>query len=300
MKIGSEEHERYPTDTSDALEQSTRWRDSSMQVDGKAIEQSKEKARLRKARYRWQALFTLLQISSAHGGDLHSKPEARAKQVAYVAERRAALKERRRHWDPPKESRMAIRLPPAKTPTRNGMGMLTRAEESAVSALLDMATGESGTATRGTLLPESRISLHSESLAPSSLHAVFEEDIAEQPAADGVYSTKPLPPYASPPTPLQNKYWRKNGIIGPITGIQHVQILVAELAQPPSDEGETDPGSALADPPTYPHLSVERLQHIQSWISHLPPPDHRKDQEARRAAMELHLNRWVRERRAGQ
>jgi hypothetical protein len=38
-------------------------------------------------------------------------------------------------------------MPPAKTLTRNGMGMLTSAEESAVSALMDMAIRESGTPT---------------------------------------------------------------------------------------------------------------------------------------------------------
>ncbi|KAJ7898275.1 hypothetical protein B0H14DRAFT_2557309 [Mycena olivaceomarginata] len=245
-----------------------------------AIEQSKQKARLRKARYRWQAWFIPLQIPSTHRKDLPSKPEARAKQVAYVAERRAALKERRRHWDPPKESRAHINLiPPAKTLARNGMGMLTSAEESAVSALMDMAIQES-------------TSTHAESHGPSSLHAVFEEGVAEQAASDGLYSTKPLPPYASPPTPLQNKYWRKHGIIGPITGIQHVQILVAELAQPSSDELDSPP----ADPPTYRHLSMERLQHIRSWISHLPPPDLQKKREARRAAIELCVDRWVHER----
>ncbi|KAJ7790151.1 hypothetical protein B0H14DRAFT_2626335 [Mycena olivaceomarginata] len=261
-----------------------------------ALERSKEKARLRKARYRWQV-------------------PSHVSTVSQLTEEYAAIKASRRQWDPPKKppneslphaahSSPDALLPQNPAPTHNGQGLLTLAEESAVSALLDLAT----------------IQHHAKSIHPSPgliqyfrtflaiplppsppLFNPFSSSESSPPPTpdDDLYSTIPLPPYASPPTPLQNQHWHDMGLIGPITGVQHVQILAAQLGDPPSDnEGETE-----LFRPTYRTLSTERSDRIRSWLAQhqpyeelyeLQPHGPALDRQARRAALELWVNQRAR------
>ncbi|KAJ7883019.1 hypothetical protein B0H14DRAFT_2565091 [Mycena olivaceomarginata] len=262
-----------------------------------ALERSKEKARLRKARYRWQV-------------------PSHVSTVSQLTEEYAAIKASRRQWDPPKKppneslphaahSSPDALLPQNPALTHNGRGLLTLAEESAVSALLDLATIQHHATSIHPQIPRtnpvlSDFSRNSSPSLPSSLQSVFEQRVVTPPTPDDdLYSTIPLPPYASPPTPLQNQHWHDMGLIGPITGVQHVQILAAHLGDPPSDnEGETELFRS-----TYRTLSTERSDRIRSWLAQhqpyeelyeLQPHGPALDRQARRAALELWVNQRAR------
>ncbi|KAJ7808206.1 hypothetical protein B0H14DRAFT_2609121 [Mycena olivaceomarginata] len=207
-------------------------------------EESKEKARQRKARYRL-------------------KPEARAKQAALMAERRATAKERRRQWDPPKRPRPVVSSPitPRSSPSPRDLAAvdvsLTPAEEFALSALMGMAATQDSPTRNLPAVPTKlpiicddltldMCSLPSRSPSrESSVHAVFEHRVVTQPEDDRVFAPCMLPPYASPASPLQKKVFRETGLLGPLTGVQHVQWIASRLQYP---DDEIDDNEILPDP----------------------------------------------------
>ncbi|KAJ7862582.1 hypothetical protein B0H14DRAFT_2575249 [Mycena olivaceomarginata] len=188
--------------------------------------ESKEKKRQQQARYR-------------------AKPEVRQKQLALMAERRAAIKARRRQWDPPRKnpppaapspSLLASPSSQSQSPALADADLepddhtLTPAEDLALCVLMDMATARNGHArpvpTADTLSDISdgycKCSLYSRSASPeSSVQAVLEHPVVIKPDDVGLYRKEQFPPYASPPTSLQKKTRREIGYFGPITGIQH-------------------------------------------------------------------------------
>ncbi|KAJ7890979.1 hypothetical protein B0H14DRAFT_2561088 [Mycena olivaceomarginata] len=246
-------------------------------------EESKEKARQRKARYRL-------------------KPEARAKQAALMAERRATAKERRRQWDPPKRPRPVVSSPitPRSSPSPRDLAAvdvsLTPAEEFALSALMGMAATQDSPTRNLPAVPTKlpiicddltldMCSLPSRSPSrESSVHAVFEHRVVTQPEDDRVFAPCMLPPYASPASPLQKKVFRETGLLGPLTGVQHVQWIASRLQYP---DDEIDDNEILPDPVLGGNLSSERWQGIQSWRRHHMEYETVWDQDARSAVAEL-------------
>ncbi|KAJ7300371.1 hypothetical protein DFH08DRAFT_979718 [Mycena albidolilacea] len=227
-------------------------------------EESKEKAWQRKARYR-------------------AKPEARAKQAALMAERRATVKQRRRQWDPPNRPRPVVASPttPQYLPSVQDLAAvnvtLTPAEEFALSALMGMAaTQDSLTRNLPAVATEPPIicdDLKSDifllpSRSPSresSVHAVFEQRVVKQPEDDRVFAPSLLPAYASPASSLQKKVFRETGLLGPLTGVQRVQWIASRLQDP---DDEIDDDEILPAPVLGGNLSSERWQGIRSWRRH--------------------------------
>ncbi|KAJ7775781.1 hypothetical protein B0H14DRAFT_3508405 [Mycena olivaceomarginata] len=222
-----------------------------------ALERSKEKARLRKARYRWQV-------------------PSHVSTVSQLTEEYAAIKASRRQWDPPKK-------PPNES--------LPHAAHSSPDALLPQnpALTHNGQVHFGLGNDSTSRDIHpsiprtnpvlSDFLAiplpPSPpLFNPFSSSESSPPPTpdDDLYSTIPLPPYASPPTPLQNQHWHDMGLIGPITGVQHVQILAH---------------SSGILPPIMKHQPYEELYELQ-------PHGPALDKQARRAALELWVNQRAR------
>ncbi|KAJ7722468.1 hypothetical protein B0H14DRAFT_2642153 [Mycena olivaceomarginata] len=250
-------------------------------------EESKEKARQHKARY-------------------HSKPEAHEKQAALMAERRsqssATAKERRRQWDPPKRPRPVVSSPitPRSSPSAQHLAAvdvsLTPAEEFALSALMGMAATQDSPTRNLPAVPtkppiicddltSDMCSLPSRSPSrESSVHAVFEHRVVKQPEDDRVFAPSMLPPYASPASPLQKKVFRETGLLGPLTGVQHVQWIASRLQYP---DDEIDDDKILPDPVLGGNLSSERWQGIRSWRRHHMEYETTWDQEACCAVAEL-------------
>ncbi|KAJ7803349.1 hypothetical protein B0H14DRAFT_2613373 [Mycena olivaceomarginata] len=234
------------------------------------------------------------------------KPEAREKQAALMAERRsqssATAKEHRRQWDPPKRPHPVVSSPitPRSSPSAQHLAAvdvsLTPAEEFALSALMGMAATQDSPTRNLPAVPtkppiicddltSDMCSLPSRSPSrESSVHAVFEHRVVKQPEDDRVFAPSMLPPYASPASPLQKKVFRETGLLGPLTGVQHVQWIASRLQYP---DDEIDDDEILPDPVLGGNLSSERWQGIRSWRRHHMEYETAWDQEARCAVAEL-------------
>ncbi|KAJ7805094.1 hypothetical protein B0H14DRAFT_2611647 [Mycena olivaceomarginata] len=206
--------------------------------------ESKEKARQRKARYRL-------------------KPEARAKQAALMAERRNVADNGIR----PRGHALSVSSPitPRSSPSPRDLAAvdvsLTPAEEFALSALMDLQSPQSLPIICDDLTLD-MCSLPSRSPSrESSVHAVFEHRVVTQPEDDRVFAPCMLPPYASPASPLQKKVFRETGLLGPLTGVQHVQWIASRLQYP---DDEIDDNEILPDPVLGGNLSSERWQGIRA------------------------------------
>ncbi|KAF7346300.1 hypothetical protein MSAN_01857400 [Mycena sanguinolenta] len=216
-------------------------------------------------------------------------PGVLEKQRLVMAERRAAIKARRRQWDPPKISRpptaprrnssASISLRNSETPEADlgDTGLvamtLTPAEQFAVGVLAEMAAVRS---TDGPVLGYGARHLISESASDfssvsslsfgSSNEAVFEERVRST-LPYGTYANERLPPYVTPPTRLQKKIWRDLGKIGPLTSIQEDQLIVTKLADPMTKREWREFGDAFQSnyPVVASHLSSERRRRIHIW-----------------------------------
>jgi hypothetical protein len=239
----------------------------------------------------------------------------------------AAIKARRRQWDPPRKnpppaapspSLLASPSSQSQSPALADADLepddhtLTPAEDLALCVLMDMATARNGHArpvpaadtlsdvsdgyckcslcviSSGCSCNLNLPSSYSRSASPeSSVQAVLEHPVVIKPDDVGLYRKEQFPPYASPPTSLQKKTRREIGYFGPITGIQHAQIL-ASVLYGPIDENDED--QTLAEQPVVrPCLSVERGDRIRWWRRHHTEYETAWDEEARRDVAERTL-----------
>ncbi|KAJ7733912.1 hypothetical protein B0H16DRAFT_1467798 [Mycena metata] len=209
------------------------------------------------------------------------RPEAREKQRILMAERRAAVKARRRQWDPPKKIKSVVHdtnapntpvLPPQDRPEPDGDASITSAEHVAIHMLLEMAdaTGpgtpppgsDSEPATQDFVADDPMLPSASASSRHSSLEAVKKHPVRQH--ADATFTSQPLPPNVSPPTKLQKKVYRELGVLGPLTYIQRVQIHVATLADSGSSINDVD-DDEIPEGPSFLTMSTQRWERIWAW-----------------------------------
>ncbi|KAJ7162872.1 hypothetical protein C8R46DRAFT_1221682 [Mycena filopes] len=183
---------------------------------------------------------------------------------------RAAVKANRRQWDPPKKAKVSRPASPVthasneSRVSRDDNASLTAAEHFAFKVLATISQGgapvkigvislnEGRTQpSHDSLLDEqetglmgshadvvsnlgSRSSSHSEYhlTTNSSLQAVNEHPVRGLRGDWETAFVNKLPFYASPMDPLEKKIQRELGIIGPLTGIQQVQVGAANLWRP--------------------------------------------------------------------
>ncbi|KAF8180928.1 hypothetical protein K438DRAFT_1841487, partial [Mycena galopus ATCC 62051] len=208
----------------------------------------------------------------------------REKQRIIMAERRAAVKARRRQWDPPKPAPSENQLPPdavnfqlhnvvSDVATRIP---LTPAEQFALGVLSEMAAGrEMGSRTHARHTDGDRSVVSAGTLSygsvgsrergsSKSIQAVFFEPRTKR-YPTGAFVYRMLPPYVCPPTPLQKRMWYELGQVGPLTAVQELQMMVMNLANPIGEDDYSD--IETPDDPG-PYLSSERRKTIRGWRQH--------------------------------
>ncbi|KAJ7863780.1 hypothetical protein B0H14DRAFT_2574720 [Mycena olivaceomarginata] len=161
------------------------------------------------------------------------KPEVREKNRHRMAEKRAAVKMRRRQWDPPK---------PAKDDADDAEGSLTPAEHVALAVLTGMRHNQNS---------DPATLLDSDSDIESS--AVPEQGLR----------------YVTPETPLQKRMRRELGTIGPLTPVQVAQIKTVKLARPSRRYHEEGEQSDVTQGTNGPFLSSARRERIWEWMGNL-------------------------------
>ncbi|KAJ7195413.1 hypothetical protein B0H12DRAFT_1082193 [Mycena haematopus] len=224
-------------------------------------------------------------------------PGVLEKQRRVMAERRAAVKARRRQWDTPKQPRHISPLLPAlsRSPdvpsdledldgqvaddeTLTSAERLRSAEQFALGVLADMAAARctsepvSGPAPGPPCdtfvnYPDGASDFSSRSSLPFSVEAVIDAPMGVVKLSTE-YTTDPLPPCLSPLTPLQKKIRRELGQV-PLNATQQLQWAANDLPLPMT-ESEWE----LADEETVleesrspgPHTSTETR--IRLWRQH--------------------------------
>ncbi|KAF8200611.1 hypothetical protein K438DRAFT_1822323 [Mycena galopus ATCC 62051] len=212
------------------------------------------------------------------------QPGVCEKQRIIMAERRAAVKARRRQWDPEKPAPSENQLPP------NAVNLqlhdivsnaatgrsLAPAEKCALGVLSEMAAiremdsrtharytdGDRSVVSVGTLSYGSVASL--ERGSSKSIQAVFFQPMTKR-YPTGAFIYHMLPPYVCPPTLLQKRMWYELGQVGPLTAVQELQMMVMNLANPIGDNDYSD--IETPDDPA-PYLSSERRKTIRVWRQH--------------------------------
>ncbi|KAJ7762069.1 hypothetical protein DFH07DRAFT_771348 [Mycena maculata] len=244
--------------------------------------------------------------------EYNRRPEVREKQRIRMAERRAAVKAKRRQWDPPTPVKRSAYVVPVSdphsqtpdlsptmvnptkstlTPVLGGDGptdgsevddslSLNAAEIFAMCVLADLADQDSvsedgplggdtsigsvhdntgpgsplavphkggsaelsvcattmafdkGTSARSSLLPSSELAVHAEPTFKKKGRKAYWTE------------SEPLPPAVSPASRQQKSLWREVGMLGPLTYVQQVQIQVANLACPLSEDSDVSDGDA--------------------------------------------------------
>ncbi|KAJ7774083.1 hypothetical protein B0H16DRAFT_1450886 [Mycena metata] len=184
----------------------------------------------------------------------------------------AAVKARRRQWDPPKKNKPVApdmeapfvsspperALDPMDSPVP-GDALITSAEHIAIHMLLEMADA-TGPKSQGTGPPPS------DSAAPD----VIADDDPMLPSFKCclyIYTDEKLPPNVSPPSKLQQKLYRELDMLGPLTWVQQAQIHVATLGLSGSSVDEADDLSVPVDTrgPSFLTMRSQRWEHIWEW-----------------------------------
>ncbi|KAF8146483.1 hypothetical protein K438DRAFT_1869262 [Mycena galopus ATCC 62051] len=225
----------------------------------------------------------------------------REKQRIIMAERRAAVKARRRQWDPPKHapsenqphppspvasiqsvpSHLDDGVPDAASfQLDNGVSdaatriPLTLAEQCALGVLSEMAAVRQmdisidprhtdGDRSVVSVGTLSYGSVASRDRGSKSIQAVFFQPMTKR-YPTGAFVYHMLPPYVCPPTPLQKRMWYELGQVGPLTAVQELQMMVMNLANPIGDDYSD---IETPDDPA-PYLSSERRKTIRVWRQH--------------------------------
>ncbi|KAJ7768987.1 hypothetical protein B0H16DRAFT_1452911 [Mycena metata] len=213
------------------------------------------------------------------------------KQRLLMAQRRAAVKAKRRQWDPPKRVTepvgpqsvsSASSVGPDHQPEDHAIGadtpniLITDSEHFALNTLLDLARtarllgedartsdldNEDRPVDSGIDLPPGwePVDNSSEQSVHSSLEAVEKEPIDRRPGDWENAFTKELPFYAQPPNSAQRKMQRELGLIGPLTGTQQMQVVAASLGDP-LDGNVSEPEHIPK-----PSLGQQRRNRILEW-----------------------------------
>ncbi|KAF8179378.1 hypothetical protein K438DRAFT_1843258 [Mycena galopus ATCC 62051] len=221
----------------------------------------------------------------------------REKQRIVMAERRAAVKARRRQWDPATPAPSENQLPRGSftvdsIPSQLDHGVLdpanvlvsdaatriplTPAEQCALGVLSEMAAvremdslthprytdGDRSMVSVGTLSYGSVASR--ERGSSRSIQAVFFQPMTKR-YPTGAFVYHMLPPHVCPPTLLQKRMWYELGQVGPLTAVQELQMMVTNLAKPIRDDDYSD----IETPDdSGPYLSSERRKTIRVWRRH--------------------------------
>ncbi|KAK7007798.1 hypothetical protein R3P38DRAFT_2791946 [Favolaschia claudopus] len=234
--------------------------------------ESREKARERQAKYR-------------------RKPDTRQKESSYLAQRRVAVKARRRLTDSSAKSKLKIHAPQrrSKKTTSPATGLNLPSTGSALELLADLATQQRKI---GTPQPSSSYweSLTSDS-RESSRDAALDLSVVPPSEYQNFFIDEKLPRYCSPATPAQRKNWRLFGEVGPLSGVQRAQLMVLDLARPQEFDGDLPrvhwdrSGRLDARVET---MSSERWNWVRAWRQEQDEYDYNEDCEeaGRREAAE--------------
>ncbi|KAJ6476813.1 hypothetical protein C8R45DRAFT_934471 [Mycena sanguinolenta] len=248
-------------------------------------------------------------------------PGVLEKQRMLMAERRAAVKARRRQWDPPKHPRKTSQLTsplpldadigpsPAELDVEpvTARDELTSAEQFALSVLSEMAAARSEpvfgpvpppvrypawdpSASDSYGISDTQSSVLSSSVSfGSSIKSVYNESIWRF-VARWSYSDKPLPPYVNQPTLVQKKIWRDLGKIGPLNFVQQQQLIITKLWEPMTALEWEQADELPPVPVMAPQLSSQRRKTILKWRRQ-PDYDTTWDETAQREFAEATLAR---------
>ncbi|KAK7017280.1 hypothetical protein R3P38DRAFT_3201683 [Favolaschia claudopus] len=207
-----------------------------------------------------------------------SKPETRQKEAAYLQQRRAATKAKRRQWDPPPKRIPRVISSEAPTgldvegPTVSGLDLLA----DLAAARIREHIRPSSSYWESLWVPRLPLSLlkmlfiqsRSSDSRESSRDAVSSASVfALDPAAIS-FINEPLPRYCSPTTPIQRNNWRMLGRVGPLSGVQYAQLIVVDLAEPL--EFDEDAERVRWDisgrgNPRVESMSSDRWKWVRSW-----------------------------------
>ncbi|KAF8187856.1 hypothetical protein K438DRAFT_1764566 [Mycena galopus ATCC 62051] len=237
------------------------------------------------------------------------RPEYQEKQRILMAQRRAAVKARRRQWDPPKK----LKSPELAEPSENGshdsvetldpyadsnnrnaaVAGLTSAEWCALEVLSELRNGTSEPVDPNGQMPATFVDpMRSNSPSrASSVAAAHEEPVRTRYQETFVSCrSKPLPRYVTPETALQKKMRRELGILGSLSHIQAVQLQAFKLRKPtkyPEDFYGINPPL----PSEGPFLSSVRWNAVSEWRQQLTGFDEDWDVPVRRELAEDALQR---------
>ncbi|KAJ7145476.1 hypothetical protein C8R46DRAFT_1232031 [Mycena filopes] len=200
--------------------------------------------------------------------EYRKRPEAVEKQRVLMAQRRAAVKAKRRQWDPPKKAKVSRPASPVTEASNESRvshddASLTAAEHFAFQLLATISPGGASEKAVDVSLNEGRtqpcqdLLLDEQETDLVGSHVDVVSNLGSQPSSDSDYVSMrsslravnehpvrglrgdwetafvdKLPFYASPIDPLEKKIQRELGIIGPLTGIQQVQVAAAKLWRP--------------------------------------------------------------------
>ncbi|KAJ6456984.1 hypothetical protein C8R45DRAFT_1110764 [Mycena sanguinolenta] len=235
-------------------------------------------------------------------------PGVLEKQRLLMAERRAAVKARRRQWDPPKNPRKKTSQLTSPLPLDADIGPspaeldvepvtardeLTSAEQFALSVLSEMAAARS----------ESVLGHEDRQFGPTTGQVPSLGSLCERflwyfrHTIFGAFKlgilrifNQPLPPYVNQPTPVQKKIWRDLGKIGPLNFVQQQQLIVTKLWEPMTVLEWEQADELPPVPVVAPQLSSQRRKTILKWRRQ-PDYDTTWDETAQREFAEATLAR---------